>query len=367
MARGIVAYDADLGRRVLELQGCSLLEDLSPEQIYFVAKHSRSLDISSDDTNKVIQEVNGRFVFIVKGRFDYLYFPSDKSKTDLTSAVVLRTIAKNEYWGEHFLLNGDSKKNLQTGLRSVADGRLISLHPKRIKMLLQQWPVVQNKLLYSILKRGFAHDLELGTVQREIEDRDFVLDRVDKVGQTLAEMLEKMSGQSEELVDAPEQIQTKYLLSARPGNLKGMQSTFIEQAYLPHRHEDRIRTVNHTNYTRTKKFGEGTIRTKQDYPITSREYQNLLEKKIHGSKLIIKRRYEKTENEIVITVDDFIGEGELKNLFLAEINYPNKELIESFQIPDWLASIIVKEVTEDKSYGNRSLAVHGRPANSKNI
>jgi CYTH domain-containing protein len=43
---------------------------------------------------------------------------------------------------------------------------------------------------------------------------------------------------------------------------------------------------------------------------------------------------------------------------LAEVEFDTREASERFEPPDWLG----REVTDDASYGNRSLAECGRPA-----
>jgi adenylate cyclase len=69
-----------------------------------------------------------------------------------------------------------------------------------------------------------------------------------------------------------------------------------------------------------------------------------------------KRRYEIPHAGAIIELDEF--GGELEGFILAEVEFDAKEASEGFEPPDWLG----REVTDDASYGNRSLAERGRPA-----
>ena len=50
-------------------------------------------------------------------------------------------------------------------------------------------------------------------------------------------------------------------------------------------------------------------------------------------------------------------QGELDGLVTGEVEFPDEETARAFEAPDWLG----REVTGDKRYANRVLAVDGAP------
>ena len=72
------------------------------------------------------------------------------------------------------------------------------------------------------------------------------------------------------------------------------------------------------------------------------------------------RRVEKTRYDIafqghVIELD--VYDGALTGLLTAEVEFASLEASTAFQPPSWLD----REITEDKRYKNKNLAVHGKP------
>ena len=58
------------------------------------------------------------------------------------------------------------------------------------------------------------------------------------------------------------------------------------------------------------------------------------------------------------------NQPKLRGLVLAEIEFKNREMADSFSendFPKWLKPLVVKEVTDDPRYNGKNLAVHGRP------
>lgn len=84
---------------------------------------------------------------------------------------------------------------------------------------------------------------------------------------------------------------------------------------------------------------------------------------------IKKRRYSHTftipDDEILagytLELDVFDLDSDLKGLILLEIEFRSEEEALAFQLPHWLSAFAPVDVTEDKRYGNASLAVNGLP------
>ena len=58
-----------------------------------------------------------------------------------------------------------------------------------------------------------------------------------------------------------------------------------------------------------------------------------------------------------LTVELDVYEGDLDGLVTAEVEFPDEASALAFDAPEWLG----RDVTEDKRYGNRVLAVEGLP------
>jgi len=58
-----------------------------------------------------------------------------------------------------------------------------------------------------------------------------------------------------------------------------------------------------------------------------------------------------------LTAEVDVYDGDLAGLVVAEIEFDSPEQGDAFEPPGWLG----REVTDDSRYGNRTLAVEGRP------
>ena len=72
---------------------------------------------------------------------------------------------------------------------------------------------------------------------------------------------------------------------------------------------------------------------------------------------IRKIRYHVPFNEFVIDIDKFLGD--LKGLYFLECEFKRVEDVKKFKTPDWVGRNI--DVTKNKEYSNRSLAMKGLP------
>ena len=93
-------------------------------------------------------------------------------------------------------------------------------------------------------------------------------------------------------------------------------------------------------------------RVEREWPITEEQYQELLKEAIPGSGTIMKTRYDLPSGNLRFEVDIF---PEWNDRAFAEVELDNET--QGFTVPDCLT--IIKEVTEDKRYTNKSLAING--------
>jgi CYTH domain-containing protein len=150
------------------------------------------------------------------------------------------------------------------------------------------------------------------------------------------------------------EIERKFLVSSMPEDPGP--GTAIAQGYLPLASDDtevRVRRKGEATVL-TVKRGSGLDRGEEEVAISTGAFEALWP-------LTEGRRIEKTRYEIpcagaTIELDEF--GGELDGLLLAEVEFGSRAASESFEPPDWLG----REVTDDASFANRSLAERGAPS-----
>jgi adenylate cyclase len=150
------------------------------------------------------------------------------------------------------------------------------------------------------------------------------------------------------------EIERKFLVSAMPED-RGP-GTPIAQGYLPLASDDtelRVRRKGGATVL-TVKRGRGLDRGEEEVAISTDAFDALWP--LTEGRRIEKRRYEILYSGAIIELDEF--GGELEGLLLAEVEFDATEASEGFEPPDWLG----REVTDDASYTNRSLAERGWPA-----
>ncbi len=148
------------------------------------------------------------------------------------------------------------------------------------------------------------------------------------------------------------EIERKYLLRAVPARATAAPVADIEQGYLPGtRLIERVRRIRAgctTRYYRTVKLGAGVERIQVEEE-TSREVFDVLWTLTAG-KRIRKRRYTVATPGGDWEIDDFLD----RQLVLAEIELTRAD--SPVEIPDWLAPVVEREVTEEKGFTNYELA-----------
>lgn len=151
------------------------------------------------------------------------------------------------------------------------------------------------------------------------------------------------------------EIERKYTIKELPANLDSYPCHLIEQAYLNTNPVVRIRKEDDTYYLTYK--GSGMMaREEYNLPLNEESYNHLLEKA--DGIVITKKRYvlpltdfqPDNKNNLFIELDIF--EGKLAPLIIAEIEFPTKEMADSFIPPE----LFSEDVTFNPKYHNSNLS-----------
>ena len=146
------------------------------------------------------------------------------------------------------------------------------------------------------------------------------------------------------------EIERKFLVKELP-DLSKYEYVDIEQGYLSTSPVVRIRKKN-DKYILTYKGSGLMAREEIEAALTKEAYEHLLEK-IDGYP-ITKRRYMIPFESYTIELDIF--EGHMKDLIMAEVEFPSVEEADAFVAPEWFGA----DVTEDRRYHNSNM-IFGNP------
>ncbi|MDS9469197.1 CYTH domain-containing protein [Paracoccus sp. MBLB3053] len=158
------------------------------------------------------------------------------------------------------------------------------------------------------------------------------------------------------MTDRPLEIERKFLLDDLP-DLNGVPRVEIRQGYitaLQDTTEVRLRQSGE-DYFLSIKGGEGLVRTEREVTITAEQFEALWPETAG-------RRVEKTRCKgrlpggLAFDLD--IYSGVLAPLLTVEVEFSSESAAEAFSPPAWFG----KDVTLDKRYRNKALAVMGADA-----
>lgn len=151
------------------------------------------------------------------------------------------------------------------------------------------------------------------------------------------------------------EIERKYTIKELPANLDSYPCHLIEQAYLNTNPVVRIRKEDDTYYLTYK--GSGMMaREEYNLPLNEESYYHLLEKA--DGIVITKKRYVlpltdfQPDNKDNLFIELDIFEGKLAPLIIAEIEFPTKEMADSFIPPE----LFSEDVTFNPKYHNSNLS-----------
>lgn len=363
MARGVVRPTADLSSEVIfALQRFGVFGGLHPEDLLLLGRQCRLLSVTADSVGAFVDAIDDAIVFVVDGSFQSVLVDT-VAEAGASGAGLRHPLAVHEagdIFGAHRLLPAYvTQRHLesrQIALRAVSRGSLLILGIRRFSGFLATHPSVKDALLQHVLEQGLTTSLQLGEAEAQMRRGAWILDRVEAV----AEFLSNASSGGEKTT------QRRYLLKSLPDLRsigQAVSTTHLQQAYLTAvgNREDRIRVEDGERYYRTTKYGSGMERNQFTRTITSFEYNDL--KSRRQGRLIVKNRHKiKIADDIVLAIDDFLGEGDLEGLRLLEADFATPVVARDFSLPDWIAPFIEREVTEDKSYANHSLSLRGLPS-----
>ncbi len=168
----------------------------------------------------------------------------------------------------------------------------------------------------------------------------------------LAEPLAAVAAALEQRAPAGVEIERKYLLSRLPERAREETPAEIDQGYLPGEQiQERVRRIvtrGGTGWFRTVKLGAGVVRQEFEEPISEALFAALWP--LTEGRRVRKRRYKVPDGALTWEVDEFLD----RELALAEVELPAPDLVPA--LPEWLASAVVREVTDDPAYLNLNLA-----------
>jgi len=171
-------------------------------------------------------------------------------------------------------------------------------------------------------------------------------------GARLCDELRALGDALEAAAEPDVEIERKYLLSGVPPAAAAAPGQLIEQGWLPGTAlVERIRHVTDgrgESWYRTVKSGAGVRRIELEEAM-SRELFEALWPLTEGCR-VRKRRHVVTDGGLKWEVDIFDERG----LVMAEIELPSP--VAEVQIPDWLKDYVIREVTNEEAYLNRTLA-----------
>jgi CYTH domain-containing protein len=151
------------------------------------------------------------------------------------------------------------------------------------------------------------------------------------------------------------EIERKFVLPAAPPELDQVPGEPIQQGYVAVAEdgvEVRVRRRGDKTLL-TVKSGPGEMRVEEELPIDERRFEALWS-------LTEGRRISKTRHLVPIgdlTAEVDVYAERLAGLITAEVEFPSLEASARFVAPEWLG----REVTNDATYANQSLARRDRP------
>lgn len=146
------------------------------------------------------------------------------------------------------------------------------------------------------------------------------------------------------------EIERKFIIKERPGDLSRYPCRRIEQAYLCTCPVVRVRRSGEEFWLTCK--GEGLlVREEYELPLTEQAYRHLCAKA--DGTVIRKDRFYIPLGEHTIELDVF--DAPIAPLVTAEVEFPTEAEARAFCPPDWFD----REVTWDPSYSNASLSRRG--------
>jgi adenylate cyclase len=151
----------------------------------------------------------------------------------------------------------------------------------------------------------------------------------------------------------PIEIERKYLLRELPSFPRTVGTLEIDQGYLPGvKLVERLRRQRSADgvvrFYRTVKFGDGVERVELEDETDPAVFDHLWQ--LTEGRRLKKRRHLVPNGDDTWEIDEFLD----RQLVLAELELERADA--KVDIPGWLKPVLVREVTDEREYTNRSLA-----------
>ncbi len=148
------------------------------------------------------------------------------------------------------------------------------------------------------------------------------------------------------------EIERKYLLRSCPPEASSAPVVDIDQGYLPgERILERVRRISTrggARYYRTVKLGTGIERFEFEEETTEQFFTTVWP--LTRGHRVQKRRFTLDDRGVEWVVDQFVD----RPLVLAEVELESADAV--VRLPEWLAAVLVREVTNEPDYTNYRLA-----------
>lgn len=146
------------------------------------------------------------------------------------------------------------------------------------------------------------------------------------------------------------EIERKYLLRALPRFPRTLDVLDIDQGYLPgvERLRHQRSATSGERFFRTIKQGVGVQRIEVEEEIDRATFERLWPET--AGRRVHKRRHVVPNGDDHWEIDEFLD----RELVLAELEFDDPE--STVVIPGWLEPVLVRDVTDEPGYTNRSLA-----------
>jgi CHAD domain-containing protein/CYTH domain-containing protein len=171
-------------------------------------------------------------------------------------------------------------------------------------------------------------------------------------GAPFAEDVRALAARLAARAGADTEVERKYLLRAFPEAARAAPATYIEQGYVPgarvHERLRRTREGDAERWYRTVKLGTGVTRIEIEEETTRELFETMWP--LTAGKRVRKWRHRVAHDGKTWEIDRFDD----RELVLAELELDHED--EAVAIPDWLAEVLVREVTAEREYANVNLA-----------
>jgi CYTH domain-containing protein len=154
------------------------------------------------------------------------------------------------------------------------------------------------------------------------------------------------------------EIERKWIVQ-NPPDFIGLEREKVVQGYIAvsvDGTEVRLRQKGDQCFETIKTDG-GLVRNEFEIELSRAQYDQLWP--ATEGRRIEKVRYEVRHGEVIIEIDEY--EGELSGLLIAEVEVPSRKASALFNPPLWFGP----EVTEERGYKNKNLAIKGLPSTLK--